>query len=356
MSYLHGISLCCAQGERLPEKPQPPARVGFDFLGQHIDAPFYRAFPGDYLNRAELAALVHRHIQAAVAAAGWPEDWAADGAVFIGSTSHAMAEHERRWQAGRMGTTRSSLHEIAAELMARHGYAQPYCFATSCTSAAHALLQAHRLLHGGVLARAVVVGVEAFNLMSLMHFHSVGLLGDDYRPFAADGFILGEGVAALALSLESKPSGSLCLQAAAVDTDVGGLTETGSAALEAVTRAALQQAQVSPAEVRLVKAHAVGSAHSDAAEQSALAAVFGDAVPLAGFKMLTGHTLGASAAIETALLYQALQAGVLPAGARLPTADGSVPNTDLPLADGAYITQFSGFGGSNLSMVWQWQS
>lgn len=354
MSYLHGVSLCCAQGGGLPEKPQPPARIGFDFLGQPVEVPYYRTFAAVRLHRAALAALVHRHIQAAAAEAHWPADWAADAAVCIGTTAHTIADHEKHRLAGG-ADRRYTLHEIADDLMAVYGYAQPYCFATSCTSAAHALLQAHRLIQGGVVARAVVVGVETFNLVSLMHFYSVGLLGQDYRPFAADGFMLGEGIAALALSAEARRSGSLSLCGAAVNTSLAGLTDTDSAALEAVARQALQQARVRPADVRLVKAHAVGSAGSDAAERRALTAVFGPAVALAGFKPLTGHTLGAGAAIETALLYRALQAGVLPPTARL-HFDGTAAGTALALADGAYFTQFSGFGGSNVGMVWQWQA
>lgn len=348
MSHLQGFSLWCAQGGGLPEHPRPPTRVCFDFLGQRVALPYYRAFAGDYLNRTQLAALVHRHIQAAVAAAGWPADWAAEGAVLLGSTAHSIAEHEQRWQDGVAEPGRYTLHEIADQLMSIYGYAPPYCLATSCTSAAHALLQAHRLIAGGAVARAVVVGVESFNRISLMHFHSVGLLGQECRPFAVDGLILGEGIAALALAAVPA-AGSLHLVAAAVNTDAASLTDTSSDSLAAVTREALRQAGVDSADVRLVKAHAVGSAGSDAAEMAALSAVFGEPPPLAVFKPLTGHTLGASAAIETALLYQALQAGVLPAVAAWPAVA-------VPLDAGCYVSQFSGFGGSNVGMVWQWST
>ena len=126
--------------------------------------------------------------------------------------------------------------------------------------------------------------------------------------------------------------------------------------MAAVMQHALAQAGVPAQALKLIKAHAVGSAGSDEAERQALMAVVGQAVPVAWFKPHIGHTLGASGAIETALLHQSLQTGTLPGAlAGQPVAGLCTATADMPLPPGHYLAQFAGFGGSHISMVWGWQ-
>ena len=68
-------------------------------------------------------------------------------------------------------------------------------------------------------------------------------------------------------------------------------------------RRALDIAGISPESIAAVKTHGIGTADSDAAELAALEKIFGTLPPLMAFKPQIGHTLGATAALETALLY-----------------------------------------------------
>ena len=65
------------------------------------------------------------------------------------------------------------------------------------------------------------------------------------------------------------------------------------------------------------------------------------------FKAQIGHTLGATAALETALLLSALKQG----GGTDYQGHGIRFSGDL-----FCLANHFGFGGSNTAMVWQWQS
>ena len=215
---------------------------------------------------------------------------------------------------------------LSDDLSRRSGNRNIFNTATACTSSAHALMQAHRFLAHGLAERAFVLGIENLNRLTLLHFHSLGLFTDKYRPFGGDGLILGEGAAALALSAGAPPQ---------------------KARLKLIAAAVLAQANLAPSRIAFVKTHGIGTADTDAAELAALNRVFGTLPPLAAFKPQIGHTLGASAALETALLAQALRSRKL----------ADTGGCEIPLSDDLYcLANHFGFGGSNTASIWQWTS
>ena len=198
-----------------------------------------------------------------------------------------------------------------------------------------------------------MLGIENLNRLTLLHFHSLGLLTEQYQPFGGNGLILGEGVAALALSSAApESSGRLKLIGHAANTG-NDLIQSDGQAQEQVMRRALDIAGIVPESIAAVKTHGIGTADSDAAELAALENIFGTLPPLMAFKPQIGHTLGATAALETALLLSALKQG----GSndyqgwkiRFSECAASQKGGFFCLAN-----QF-GFGGSNTSLVWQWQ-
>ena len=73
----------------------------------------------------------------------------------------------------------------------------------------------------------------------------------------------------------------------------------------------LGMAELSPANVGYVSAHATGTTQGDAAEARAIAGVFGSDVPVSSLKGNMGHTLGASGPIELAATLEMMQRGTL---------------------------------------------
>ena len=319
-----------------------PETLDFAFLGQPQRAQYYRAFASDSLSRVELADLAEQHLRRAAEQAGWPPESWHTAPVFIASSAYLISEYENRRLAGAPPLENHLLY-LSDDLARRSGNRSIFNTATACTSSAHALMQVHRFLSRGLAERAFVLGIENLNRLTLLHFHSLGLFADAYRPFDGNGLILGEGVAALALS--AQPQGSLKLIATAANTG-SELVQSDAEMQIRLIRSMLSQACLAPSDIAFVKAHGIGTADTDTAELAALNRVFGTLPPLIAFKPQIGHTLGASAALETALLAQALQNQTL----------ADIGGRAISLSDDLYcLAHHFGFGGSNTASIWQWK-
>ena len=330
-----------------------PDAVSYAFLNQPQQAAYFRAFADNHLGRKELADISEQHLRRAAEQAGWPSESWHDAPVFIGSSSYSISEYENDYLAGNRVAEEHSLLYLAEDLRRRSGNRQIFSFATACTSSAHALIQADNCLRGGA-ERAFVLGIENLNRLTLLHFHSLGLLAEQYQPFGGNGLILGEGVAALALSSVAPESSSGRLKLIGHTANTGNdLIQSDVQAQEQVMRRALDVAGIVPENIAAVKTHGIGTADSDAAELVALENIFGTLPPLMAFKPQIGHTLGATAALETTLLLSALKQG----------GSNDSQGREIRFSECAAspkggffcLSNQFGFGGSNTSLVWQWQ-
>lgn len=330
-----------------------PDAVSYTFLNQPQQAAYFRAFAGDHLGRKELADIAEQHLRRAAEQAGWPSESWHEAPVFIGSSSYSISEYENDYLAGNRAAEEHSLLYLAEDLRRRSGNRQIFSFATACTSSAHALIQADNCLRGGA-ERAFVLGIENLNRLTLLHFHSLGLLAEQYQPFGGNGLILGEGVAALALSSVAPESSSGRLKLIGHAANTGNdLIQSDGQAQEQVMRRALDVAGIVPENIAAVKTHGIGTADSDAAELAALENIFGTLPPLMAFKPQIGHTLGATAALETTLLLSALKQGKSSdyQGREIRFSECAAS----PKGGFSCLANQFGFGGSNTSLVWQWQ-
>ena len=128
----------------------------------------------------------------------------------------------------------------------------------------------------------------------------------------------------------------------------------GEGAIAAI-RQAIARANLEPARIGFVNAHATGTKLNDAAEARALATVLGKHVPVVATKGYTGHLLGAAGATEVLLCAIALEHGFLPASLGAtpldPTLGIRVVAERTPTdADYALSTSFA-FGGSNAAVI-----
>ncbi len=195
------------------------------------------------------------------------------------------------------------------------GLRGPACVVSSaCASAAHAMMTAVDLLRCGRADAVVTGGAEACLAPGV-------LSADRCRPFSRDrdGLTLGEGAGILVLER---------LAGGALTSDAGDLVAPAQAGMEAAMRLALADAGLPPEAVDHVNAHGTGTGLNDQTEARALAAVFPGiaAIPVTATKSLHGHALGASPAIEAALVVETLRTGLIP-----PTARYDVPDPALPL-------------------------
>ena len=158
------------------------------------------------------------------------------------------------------------------------------------------------------------------------------------RPFdvTRDGFVMGEGAAMFILE-ERRHA---LWRGAHIYAEILGYASNndayhmltprpdGSCAARCI-RNALADADVPPADIEYVNAHATGTPLGDAAETLALRQVFGaraHRIPVSSTKPFHAHALGASGAIEVALCALALEHEYLPPTLNLRQPD---PECDL---------------------------
>jgi 3-oxoacyl-[acyl-carrier-protein] synthase II len=188
------------------------------------------------------------------------------------------------------------------------------------------------------------------------------------RPFdkARDGFVLGEGAAALVLERAdaaaargARAYARLAGAAATADGyDLVAPHPEGEGAARAIS-AALRDADLSPSDIGHVNAHATSTPVGDTAEAGAIRSAVGEHALVTATKSQTGHLLGAAGALESVFTILALRDQIVPATANLddPDDDAAVQALDIVRREPrkatlhAAVNDSFGFGGHNLALV-----
>jgi 3-oxoacyl-[acyl-carrier-protein] synthase II len=188
------------------------------------------------------------------------------------------------------------------------------------------------------------------------------------RPFdkARDGFVLGEGAAALVLERAddaaargARAYARLAGAGATADGyDLVAPHPEGEGAARAIA-AALRDAGLSATDVGHVNAHATSTPVGDTAEAAAIRSSIGEHVLVTATKSQTGHLLGAAGALESIFTILALRDQVVPATANLDDPDDAAAVQALDIvrheprkADlRAAVNDSFGFGGHNIALV-----
>ncbi|MBM4122292.1 MAG: beta-ketoacyl-ACP synthase II [Nitrospira sp.] len=189
---------------------------------------------------------------------------------------------------------------------------------TACSSSAHAIGQALSCIRSGQADVVIAVGADAsITPLVFAGFCSLRVLSTGFndrpeqasRPFdrGRDGFVMGEGAGALILESLAHAK----KRRARIYAEVAGYAATSEAyhmvipredgeEVAATIRLALKDADVSPAQVDYINAHATSTQIGDAVEVKAIRQVFkgrAEKIAVNATKSLIGHTLGAAGAI-----------------------------------------------------------
>ena len=188
------------------------------------------------------------------------------------------------------------------------------------------------------------------------------------RPFDRhrDGFVLGEGAAALVLEewgharhRGARIHGELVGYATANDAyRVTDIRPDARGAAMAIA-SALEDASVAPDEIGYVNAHGTSTVENDRAETHALHRALGDAArstPVSSTKSMTGHAIAAAGALELVAAVLALREQVLPPTINLETGDPDcdldyVPNRARAHRFRVALSNSFAFGGQNVALV-----
>lgn len=193
-------------------------------------------------------------------------------------------------------------------------------FATACSSSAGAIIKAAEMIMGGVVDAAVVGGIDIASDTTLIGFSALEAVSSEItNPFSKNrhGITLGDGAAFFVLSREANGA-TVKLLGWGESADAYHMTspDPSGAGAEKAIRRALENSGVAAGDVGYINLHGTGTKFNDSMEAKAVAAIFGEAgassdaqsasVPVSTTKPVTGHTLGAAAALEAAICWKAL--------------------------------------------------
>ena len=237
---------------------------------------------------------------------------------------------------------------------------------TACSSGAAAIAEACAWIRDGGADLMLAGGAESLTPFVLSGFAILQTLTPGLmRPFdrRRDGLALGEGAAIVVLeereAARRRHAPVLAeILGAGTSADAHHMTAPApeGEGLGRAIDAALAEARLDASSVGLVNAHGTGTVHNDRAEAAALRRLFRrcGGPPINAVKPVTGHTLGASGALETILCIRAIRSGLVP-----PTIGCEEPESDLDIVRGGVrrggmttaLSLSCGFGGHNVVLA-----
>ena len=221
----------------------------------------------------------------------------------------------------------------AGQISIDHSFRGPnFGTVSACASSNNALIDAFNYIRlgmadaivtGGAEAAVYPAGVGGFNSMKALSTRNDDPQGAS-RPFSGsrDGFVIGEGAAALVLEeLEHAKARGAHIYAeiagAGMSADAYHITATHPEGLGAklVMENALKDAGMNPEDIDYINMHGTSTPVGDRSEVKAIKEVFGDhayKLNLSSTKSMTGHLLGAAGAIEALFSIKAINDGIIP--------------------------------------------
>lgn len=272
----------------------------------------------------------------------------------------------------------SLINLISGQVSIKHDFRGPnHAVVTACSSGAHAIGDASRIIKYGDADVMVAGGAEAALCpLGLSGFSSVKALSTSFndipekasRPWDEDrdGFVMGEGSGAVVLeSYDHAKSRGARIYAEVLGYGLSGdayhitaPAEDGNGGFRAMQNA-IRDAKLNLSDIDYINAHGTSTPKGDIIELNAVKRLFGDSVDslsMSSTKSSTGHLLGAAGSVE--LIYSALSINNKIAPATLNLENPStgcdidlVPINPKDKKISHVLSNSFGFGGTNASLV-----
>ena len=250
------------------------------------------------------------------------------------------------------------------------------CVVTACSASANAIGDGAELIRRGAADVVVAGGSEAaittFGIATFAQARALSSRNDEpqraSRPFDADrdGFVMGEGGAALVLedmenALDRGAPVLAELTGYGMSADAYHITlprPGGSGAARAMVNA-VDDAGLTPEDIGYINAHGTSTEANDSTETAAIRIAMGataDSIPVSSTKSMTGHILGGAGAVEALACIMALRDQVLPPTINYEVPDPEcdldyVPNVKREASLRHAMSNSFGFGGHNVSLI-----
>lgn len=266
---------------------------------------------------------------------------------------------------------------ISGQVSIKYGFKGPnHSVVTACSTGAHAIGDASRLIQhgdadvmvaGGAEAAICEIGIAGFNACKALSTKR----GDDpktaSRPYDMDrdGFVMGEGAGIVVLEeYEHAKARGAKIYAEVLGYGLSGdayhitaPSEDGEGG-ERSMRNALRNAGLEPKDIDYINAHGT-STMADTIELGAVERLLGAHaanITMSSTKSATGHLLGAAGAIEAIFSVLAIRDQVAPPTINLDTPAVETPidlapNEKRPREINVALSNSFGFGGTNASVI-----
>jgi 3-oxoacyl-[acyl-carrier-protein] synthase II len=308
--------------------------------------------------------------------------------VFVGSgvggfeaieREHAKLTSQGPGRVSPFFITAAVVNLAAGQISIRWGAAGPNLApATACTTGAHAIGEAYRIIQYGDADVMICGGSEAaitpLGMAGFCAMRAVSLRNDEpalaSRPWDRDrdGFVLGEGAGVLvieerehALLRGAKPIAELIGYGRNSDAYHANAPLESGDGVRRVMELALADASISASDIAYLNAHATSTLLGDRAEAAAIRSTFRDharELAVSSTKSMTGHLLGGAGSLEAGFTVLALRDQIAPPTINLECPDidyglDFVPMTARPLSMRHAMTNSFGFGGGNASLIFR---
>ena len=253
---------------------------------------------------------------------------------------------------------------------ARFGFEGPRgCIVAACASSTIAIGRGVEAIRHGRADVVLAGGTDALARLTFTGFNLLRLMDSEpCRPFARDraGMNIGEGAGVLVLEAldHARQRGAplyaeLAGHALACEAFHPTAPEPDGRTVASVIRLALAAGRLNVSDVDHINAHGTATQQNDLAEARGFRRALGDrvaCVPVTSVKSMIGHCLGASGAVEAAVLALTVARGVIPPTIHHYETDAECPvdvvaNQAREMSVRCAVSTSLGFGGNDSAIV-----
>lgn len=229
---------------------------------------------------------------------------------------------------------------------------------TACSSGIKVFATAKRLIKTGFCKAAIVGGTDALAHLSVHGFNSLEILSNEKtQPFSKNrkGINIGEGAALFTIERNAFGIDILGIGETSDAYHASKPEPTGEQIVNAV-KIALKASDLTENDIDYINLHGTGTLANDETEAKSMFKIFKDKTPCSSTKSITGHCLGAAAAIETALCCKCIENGIILKHNYDGAFDENLPKINLAAENShnniKYVMNNAfGFGGTNAVMI-----
>ena len=251
------------------------------------------------------------------------------------------------------------------------------CSVSACTSSNHAIGTAARTIERGdakvVIAGGAESSVTPLGIAGFASMHALSTRNEEpkraSRPFDIDrdGFVMGEGSGMLILEdyefAKARGAQIYCeIVGYGFSSDAFHVTSPSTEGPARAMKMTIKDSGLSTEEIDYINAHGTSTPAGDLNELKAIKMAMGEKAALqtsiSSTKSMTGHLLGAAAAIEAVFSIKALHHNFVPPTINIDNLD---PECDLDVTPNkgksknirVAMSNAFGFGGTNASIIFQ---